>query len=821
MKNTRILTKVFSATIACAMLLSVSTYASTVKVPNMGGVSKEYADVVSKASFLGPIQNLSVESFVAQCIDEASLNRAIENANLASSTISGIKYLDYANKDYTQSLSGNSNGWVRDIGTVNSVNAYLTNASIGPISMKLVKEYITIDGKTDAEYYHKLYLDVDHSLFSNAINKTLVNFTGSSVDLTASQTSTFFSDYAKFLSSLKTFYKAAGCYTTTTDNTTDNTKKPVTDAKDAVIKAKDVTIKVGDDFDIMNKVTAKDNDGKGKDLTDQITAKGEVNTAVAGTYEITYKVTGENGKAVKKVITVTVEAAPVVAKDATITVESTILNVGDTFDALKNVKAVDDAGNGKDITDLVTYTGSVDTTKAGEYKVTYCVIGENGTKVTKEVTVTVNKTKEDAVITAEDKTINVGDEFDNMTDVTAFDKGGKGKDITDKVKVTGKVDVNKVGTYELTYEVTGVSGNKVTKTVKITVVKAKEDAIIEASDRTIKLGADFDKLKGVTAYDNGGNGKNLINKVTVTGKVDTNTAGVYEVTYTVTGANGNEVSKTVKVTVVDDKTNTTSNTTSNTTNKTTAPTCPCALETGKCTTTCTTNCQVQCHHDGIPCTCKCPTPGCTPETPCSKCTTTTTTTCTYNTPGCTQASPCSKCNTTSTTTCTYHTPGCTPVNPCSKCTTTVTTTCTYNTPSCTPTNPCSKCEPVNTTCAPVNTTCVPVVNTTCVPVVNTTCAPIAPIVCVPENLCDKCSHRDELAVCPNLPIVIKVDPIKIELTKPGYDVDDDDTDDVASNTTNAPVAPNTMRPTGANLAELGLSALGLLGTAIAVIRRRR
>lgn len=94
---------------------------------------------------------------------------------------------------------------------------------------------------------------------------------------------------------------------TTTQNTTSTTiVNPVAKFKDASIYAEDIEIQVGDDFDIMNDVTAYDNNGDGNELTDEVTVSGEVNTAEPGEYDITYEVTGANGETVSKDIIVTV-----------------------------------------------------------------------------------------------------------------------------------------------------------------------------------------------------------------------------------------------------------------------------------------------------------------------------------------------------------------------------------------------------------------------------------------------------------------------------------------------------------------------------------
>ena len=169
-----------------------------------------------------------------------------------------------------------------------------------------------------------------------------------------------------------------------------------------VIHATDKTITVGDTFDPMADVTAEDaEDGN---LTAKIVVeKNDVKTDVAGKYEVTYKVTDNQGATRRKTIIVTVNPkmevlneAPVIhATDKTIT-------VGDTFDPKAGVTAKD-AEDG-DLTDKIEVVkNTVDTKKAGKYEVTYKVTDSDGATRTKTIKVTV-KEKAPAPSTDKDKT---------------------------------------------------------------------------------------------------------------------------------------------------------------------------------------------------------------------------------------------------------------------------------------------------------------------------------------------------------------------------------------------------------------------------------
>ncbi len=75
-------------------------------------------------------------------------------------------------------------------------------------------------------------------------------------------------------------------------------------------------------------------------------------------------------------------------------------------------------------------------------------------------------------IIATDKMLIVGDIFDPLKDVTAFDK--EDGDLTDKIEVLhSNVDTSKAGVYEVTYKVTDSQGASCVKTITVTVKEKK------------------------------------------------------------------------------------------------------------------------------------------------------------------------------------------------------------------------------------------------------------------------------------------------------------------------------------------------------------
>lgn len=155
------------------------------------------------------------------------------------------------------------------------------------------------------------------------------------------------------------------------------------------------------------------------------------------------------------------------------------------------------------------------------------------------------------VITATDKTIEVGDEFNPRADVTATDE--EDGNLTDKIEVLkNEVDTTKAGKYEVTYKVTDSKGASRTKTITVTVnpkmEPLNEAPTIDVTDKEITVGDKFDPKDGVTAKDK--EDGNLTDKIEILkNTVNPSKPGVYEVTYKVTDSKGASCTKTIKVTV--------------------------------------------------------------------------------------------------------------------------------------------------------------------------------------------------------------------------------------------------------------------------------
>ena len=290
-------------------------------------------------------------------------------------------------------------------------------------------------------------------------------------------------------------------------------------------------------------VTASDNlDG---DITDQVTVVNPVDVTKLGEYTLTYNLTDDTGNQAAEVtrkVTVVDTTGPVitVTGDAEVTVEA-----GDTYEDA-GATVADNIDSGLEATSVST----VDTTKPGEYAVTYNVADSNGNdavQVSRKVTVV--DTTAPVITLSGEAEINV-EAAGTYSDAGATSTDIVDGDLTETIVTNNPVDTSKPGEYTVTYESTDAAGNKATLTRKVNVgdsaapvitITGEVEVTHEGGSTYIDLGATAnDALDG-----------DLTDSISVENPVDTSIPGVYSVTYSVKDSNDNESTATRKVTVVD------------------------------------------------------------------------------------------------------------------------------------------------------------------------------------------------------------------------------------------------------------------------------
>ena len=315
-----------------------------------------------------------------------------------------------------------------------------------------------------------------------------------------------------------------------------------------------ITLKVGDTFTDPGAVAIDFEDG---DISADIVVGGDtVNTAVVGTYVITYNVTDSDGNAaieVERRVNVVEDGIPTIELNGDATIN---INVGDAF--TDPGATASDPEDGDLTASIVVGGDTVDTGTAGSYEITYNVSDSDGNAadtVIRTVVVSAVTGGGTPTITLNGSatvSLTVGDSF---TDPGATASDPEDGDLTASIVVGGDtVDTGTAGTYQITYNVTDSDGNsapQVTRTVIVSAATGGEAPTIALNGNasvSITVGDSFTD-PGATASDP--EDGDITADIVVGGDaVNTSVAGTYVITYNVTDSDGNaapEVTRTVTV----------------------------------------------------------------------------------------------------------------------------------------------------------------------------------------------------------------------------------------------------------------------------------
>lgn len=252
---------------------------------------------------------------------------------------------------------------------------------------------------------------------------------------------------------------------------------------------------------------------------------GSVDTSKLGKYDVIYRATYE--EMVKEIIVSYVVCDRVAPVIELVINEDSFTNPNDAY-VEEGFKAIDNYDG--DITDKV-----IREEKDGI--VTYTVADSEGNVATAQ-RVIVYKDAVSPVITLNgsiDTNINIGQEYVEEGFVAIDDCDG---DITDKVVVSGSIDITKPGKYILEYKVSDSYGNECVINRNVIVADFEAPIITLNGERNkyIKLGTEYVD-EGFSAIDNVEG--DVSAKVEVSGSVDTSKIGLYSITYTVSDGSGN------------------------------------------------------------------------------------------------------------------------------------------------------------------------------------------------------------------------------------------------------------------------------------------
>ncbi|MDD4308676.1 MAG: hypothetical protein PHU53_07730, partial [Thermoplasmata archaeon] len=153
-----------------------------------------------------------------------------------------------------------------------------------------------------------------------------------------------------------------------------------------------ITHVVNADVDLLQGITATDNNDSAADIVIEISDLGGYDKDVVGTYDVTVKATDKAGNSVTQTITVTVTEVPVedtVAPVLTIGSASITHQTNATVDLLEDVTATDDVDAAADITIEVSNFNGYDKSVAGTYVITVKATDKSGNFATGTITVVV------------------------------------------------------------------------------------------------------------------------------------------------------------------------------------------------------------------------------------------------------------------------------------------------------------------------------------------------------------------------------------------------------------------------------------------------
>ena len=301
-----------------------------------------------------------------------------------------------------------------------------------------------------------------------------------------------------------------------------------------------VTINAGENYKDVE-ASARDNvDG---DISKSIKTTGTVNANKPGVYTIIYSVKDKSGNAAVSVVR-TVTVVDAVSPVITLKGEQTVtINVGETYEDAGATARDNVDGN---ITKSITITGVVDPSRPAVYTLIYTVKDNSGNaaaivartvRVLDAVAPVLTLKGEQSV------TINAGE---NYKDVEASARDNVDGDISKSIKTTGTVNANKPGVYTIIYSVKDKSGNAAVSVVRtVTVVDAVSPVITLKGEQSVTINA------GENYTDAGATARDVVDGdisklIGITGLIDTDTPGVYTITFNVKDSSGNTATAVVR-----------------------------------------------------------------------------------------------------------------------------------------------------------------------------------------------------------------------------------------------------------------------------------
>ncbi|MCP5089390.1 MAG: DUF5011 domain-containing protein, partial [Gammaproteobacteria bacterium] len=322
----------------------------------------------------------------------------------------------------------------------------------------------------------------------------------------------------------------------------------VTDITAPVINllgASSMTLNIGEAFNDPG-ATVSDNVDTGLGAT----VSGSVNTSLAGLYTLTYNASDAAGNAaipLTRTVSVQDSGAPVVTAPASI-----IVAANNASGTAATDPVISSFLNGASATDAVDGTVAVtDDAPAvfplGVTTVTFSAMDNAGNTGSAQATVTVNDQAAPVITLQGLSTVNL-EICDIYVDPGATAADNVDGDLTPGIVANSTVDINFVGSYSVTYNVSDAAGNAATAVVRI--VNVTPD--VTPPVITMLGITPVNVLQGSTYVDAGAtvsDNAEIIpdSSIVVSSDVNTSLVGSYTVTYDVTDTAGNVAARVTRV----------------------------------------------------------------------------------------------------------------------------------------------------------------------------------------------------------------------------------------------------------------------------------
>ncbi|MHB1277024.1 MAG: immunoglobulin-like domain-containing protein [Bacteroidia bacterium] len=287
----------------------------------------------------------------------------------------------------------------------------------------------------------------------------------------------------------------------------------------------------------------------GATITGLVQVSNPVNVNMIGDYTVTYTVMDAYGNetTVTRTVQVRDTTAPVIVANPTMPVQ-----VGTAF-----VNPVTASDNFDQNVTPVLVSGTVNSMVIGDYNVTYSVVDASGNVGLNQ---TITFEVDDYIAPTIKHTPGTETVFVRVFNTNWENAPGMAVTVTDNYYPTAQLtktlpagfDINKLGTYVITYQATDKSGNVSTFERTIVVID-DEKPVILTTTLMLPRWSSYDLMLGVVVADNYNQPTDFVNNVNgceveiVRTNIDFNYPGIYQVTYVATDESGNRSEETIRL----------------------------------------------------------------------------------------------------------------------------------------------------------------------------------------------------------------------------------------------------------------------------------